>query len=57
MATLFVKCKTEDCGARIAPPQQVPEDKLEESLHPNNYYLCFKCGQVGLYTKEDHYYE
>ncbi len=58
MASVYVKCKTEDCGAEILAPEsvQVPEDQLESVLHKKNYYLCQKCGKVGAYTKEDHYY-
>ena len=54
---LYVNCKTEDCGAKVVVPDQIPEDQLEESLHQKNYYLCNACGQVQIYAKEDHYYE
>ncbi len=57
MSKIYVKCKTEDCGAQVIAPEanQVAEDQLASVLHKKNYYLCNKCGKVYAYTKEDHF--
>lgn len=54
--SIYVKCKTEGCGADVQAAQyaQVPKDKLPEVLHKKNYYLCPKCGRVNPYVLDDH---
>lgn len=57
MSKVYVKCKSEGCGAQVMAPEehQVPEDQLASILLKKNYYLCHKCGKVFPYTKEDHF--
>ncbi len=56
---VFVRCKSNGCRALIPAPDyaQVPPEHLHEVLHERNYYLCLNCGNVEVYSKDEHFYD